>query len=80
MKKTNPKKLEEFIRVDHPGEKGAIKIYEDQLLALKTLYKDSNLQKTIEEMKFMKRNVVIFLKRKLKKEILNQLNFYLCGI
>jgi len=80
MKKTNPKKLEEFIRVDHAGERGAIKIYEGQLLALKTLCKDSNLQKTIEEMKFMKRNVVIFLKRKLKKEILNQLNFYLCGI
>ena len=80
MKKTNPKKLEEFIRVDHAGERGAIKIYEGQLLALKTLCKDSNLQKTIEEMKFMKRNIVIFLKRKLKKEILNQLNFYLCGI
>ncbi len=80
MKKTNPKKLEEFIRVDHAGERGAIKIYEGQLLALKTLCKDSNLQKTIEEMKFMKRNVVIFLKRKLKKEILNHLNFYLCGI
>ncbi len=80
MKKTNPKKLEEFIRVDHAGERSAIKIYEGQLLALKTLCKDSNLQKTIEEMKFMKRNVVIFLKRKLKKEILNQLNFYLCGI
>ena len=80
MKKTNPKKLEEFIRIDHAGERGAIKIYEGQLLALKTLCKDSNLQKTIEEMKFMKRNIVIFLKRKLKKEILNQLNFYLCGI
>jgi len=45
MKKTNPKKLEEFIRVDHAGEREAIKIYEDQLLALKTLCKDSNLQK-----------------------------------
>ncbi len=80
MKKTNQKKLEEFIRVDRASERGTIKIYEDQLLTLKTLCKDSNLQKTIEEMKFMKRNVVIFLKRKLKKEILNQLNFYLCGI
>ena len=30
MKKTNPKKLEEFIRVDHAGERGAIKIYEGQ--------------------------------------------------
>jgi demethoxyubiquinone hydroxylase (CLK1/Coq7/Cat5 family) len=31
MKKTNPKKIEKFIRVDHVGERGAIKIYEGQL-------------------------------------------------
>ena len=36
MKKTNKTKVEEFIRVDHAGERGAIKIYEGQLLALKT--------------------------------------------
>ena len=36
MRKTNKKKLEEFIRVDHAGERGAIKIYEGQLLALNT--------------------------------------------
>ena len=36
MKKTNKKKVEEFIRVDHAGERGAIKIYEGQLLALNT--------------------------------------------
>ena len=40
MKKTNKKKLEEFIRVDHAGERGAIKIYDGQLLALNTLVKD----------------------------------------
>ena len=40
MKKTNKKILEEIIRVDHAGERGAIKIYEGQLLALKTLKKD----------------------------------------
>ena len=28
MQKTNKQKLEEFIRVDHAGERGAIKIYE----------------------------------------------------
>ena len=39
MKKTDPKKLEEFIRVDHAGERGAIKIYEGQLLALSTVVK-----------------------------------------
>ena len=51
MKKTNKNKLEEFIRVDHAGERGAIKIYEGQLLALNTLVKDDKLKKIIEEMK-----------------------------
>ena len=40
MQKTDKKKLEEFIRVDHAGERGAIKIYEGQLLALNTIYRD----------------------------------------
>ena len=39
MKKTNKKKIEKFIRVDHAGERGAIKIYEGQLLALNTFIK-----------------------------------------
>ena len=51
MKKTNQKKLEEFIRVDHAGERGAIKIYEGQLLALSTLVNDEDLKKTIKQMK-----------------------------
>ena len=51
MKKTDKKKLEEFIRVDHAGERGAIKIYEGQLLALKTFKKDPELLKMVEEMK-----------------------------
>ena len=45
MKKTDKIKVEEFIRVDHAGERGAIKIYEGQLLALNTLVKDDNLKK-----------------------------------
>ena len=36
MDKTNKKTLEEIIRVDHAGERGAIKIYEGHLLPLKT--------------------------------------------
>ena len=28
MKRTDKKKIEEFIRVDHAGERGAVKIYE----------------------------------------------------
>ena len=51
MKKTNQKKLEEFIRVDHAGERGAIKIYEGQLLALSTLINDEDLKKIIKQMK-----------------------------
>ena len=50
MRKNN-KKIEEFIRVDHAGERGAVKIYEGQLLALNTLVKNESLKKTIEEMK-----------------------------
>ena len=51
MIKTDPKTLEEIIRVDHAGERGAIKIYEGQLLALKTLKDDSVLKDKIEKMK-----------------------------
>ena len=40
MKKTNKNKLVEFIRVDHAGERGAIKIYEGQLLYLNTVVKN----------------------------------------
>ena len=47
MTKINKKKVEEFIRVDHAGERGAIKIYEGQLLALNTFVKDENLKKKI---------------------------------
>ena len=44
-------KVEEFIRVDHAGERGAVKIYEGQLLALNTLVNNEDLKKKIEEMK-----------------------------
>ena len=50
MKKKN-NKVEEFIRVDHAGERGAVKIYEGQLLALNTIVKNESLKKTIEDMK-----------------------------
>ena len=51
MTTINKKKIEEFIRVDHAGERGAVKIYEGQLLALNPLIKDEDLKKIIEEMK-----------------------------
>ena len=43
--KTDQKKLTEFIRVDHAGERGAVKIYEGQLLALNTIIKNESLKK-----------------------------------
>ena len=46
---TTKNKVEEFIRVDHAGERGAIKIYEGQLLALNTLVKDENLKKILKK-------------------------------
>ena len=50
MKKADRNKIEEFIRVDHAGERGAIKIYEGQLLALNTIIKNDELKKKIEQM------------------------------
>ena len=47
------KKVEEFIRVDHAGERGAVKIYEGQLLALNTLVKDEILKRDIKPTKFL---------------------------
>ena len=44
MKSTDKKTLEEIIRVDHAGERGAIKIYEGQLLALNTFKQNENLK------------------------------------
>ena len=67
MKKTNKKKLVEFIRVDHAGERGAIKIYEGQLLALSTLNKDEKLKKTIEEMKVHEKEHAEFFEKEIKK-------------
>ena len=67
MKKTDPIKVEQFIRVDHAGERGAIKIYEGQLLALNTLVKDENLKKTIEEMKNHEKKHCDYFESEIKK-------------
>ena len=67
MKKTDKKLLEEFIRVDHAGERGAIKIYEGQLLALNTLYKDEKLKKIIEEMKSHEKEHSDFFEKEIQK-------------
>jgi ubiquinone biosynthesis monooxygenase Coq7 len=60
-------KIKEFIRVDHAGERGAVKIYEGQLLALNTLVKDEKLKKTIEEMKVHEKEHCEFFEKEIKK-------------
>ena len=65
--KNSKNKVEEFIRVDHAGERGAVKIYEGQLLALNTLVKDDTLKKTIEEMKVHEKEHCEFFEKEIRK-------------
>ena len=67
MKKTDKKKIEQFIRVDHAGERGAVKIYEGQLLALNTIVKNDNLKKIIEEIKKHEKEHCEFFEKEIKK-------------
>ena len=67
MKITNKKTLEEIIRVDHAGERGAIKIYEGQLLALNTFRKDEKLKKLIEDMKEHEKEHFEYFEKEIQK-------------
>ena len=73
MKSKN--KIEEFIRVDHAGERGAVKIYEGQLLALNTLVKDDDLKKLIEEMKTHEKEHCEFFEKEIKKRNITPTKF-----
>ena len=73
--KSSKNKVEEFIRVDHAGERGAVKIYEGQLLALSTLVKDENLKKTIEEMKIHEKEHCEFFENEIKKRNIRPTKF-----
>ena len=75
MRKTDQKKVEEFIRVDHAGERGAIKIYEGQLLALNTFIKDESLKKVIEEMKVHEKEHCDFFEKEIKKRNIQPTKF-----
>ena len=75
MTKINKKKIEEFIRVDHAGERGAVKIYEGQLLALNTFVKDENLKKTIEEMKVHEKEHSDYFEHEIKKRKIKPTKF-----
>jgi len=67
MEKTNKKILEEIIRVDHAGERGAIKIYEGQLLALKTIKQNAILKDKIEEMKEHEKEHLEYFEKEMHK-------------
>ena len=75
MKKTNKKKVEEFIRVDHAGERGAIKIYEGQLLALSTVVKNDELKKKIEQMKIHEKEHSEYFDNEIKKRNIKPTKF-----
>ena len=84
MKKTKKNKIEEFIRVDHAGERGAIKIYEGQLLALNTIIKDEKLKKKIEEMVIHEKEHDDYFENEIKKRRIKPTKFlplwYLLGV
>ena len=74
MKKTN-KRVQEFIRVDHAGERGAVKIYEGQLLALNTIVKNDDLKKKIEDMKVHEKEHCEFFENEIKKRNIQPTKF-----
>ena len=74
MRRSNSK-VEEFIRVDHAGERGAVKIYEGQLLALNTIVKNDNLKKTIEDMKEHEIEHCQFFESEIKKRNIKPTKF-----
>ena len=67
MKLTDKRTLEEIIRVDHAGERGALKIYEGQLLALNTFKKNEKLKKIIENMKEQENKHFEFFEKEIQK-------------
>ena len=74
MKKLD-KKVEQFIRVDHAGERGAVKIYEGQLLALNTFIEDESLKKTIEEMKVHEKEHCEYFEKEIYKRKIKPTKF-----
>ena len=75
MKKTNKNKIEEFIRVDHAGERGAIKIYEGQLLALNTIVKNDELKKKIEDMQIHEKEHCDYFEKEIKRRNIKPTKF-----
>ena len=67
MERTDKRILEEIIRVDHAGERGAIKIYEGQLLALNTIKQDEKLKTIIQEMKEQEKEHLEYFENEIQK-------------
>jgi len=65
MKKN--KKIEEIIRVDHAGERGAVNIYDGQLLALQLLKSDPDMESKIAEMKEHEKEHLKYFEQQLAK-------------
>ena len=53
--------------MDHAGERGALKIYEGQLLALKTIKQDETLKEKIEEMKEQEKEHLEYFEKEIQK-------------
>ena len=60
---------------DHAGERGAIKIYEGQLLALNTLVKNEELKKTVEEMKQHEKEHCDYFENEIKRRNIKPTKF-----
>ena len=75
MTKVDKKRIEEFIRVDHAGERGAVKIYEGQLLALNTYVNDEDLKKKIEDMRVHEKEHCEFFENEIKKRNIKPTKF-----
>ena len=73
--KNSKNRVKEFIRVNHAGERGAVKIYEGQLLALNTLVKNESLKKTIEDMKEHEIEHCQFFEKEIKKRNIEPTKF-----
>ena len=73
--KITTKRVQEFIRVDHAGDRGAVKIYEGQLLALNTIVKNESLKKTIEDMKEHEIEHCQFFEKEIKKRNIEPTKF-----
>ena len=61
--------------MDHAGERGAVKIYEGQLLALNTFVKNDKLKETIEEMKIHEKEHRDFFEKEIKKRNITPTKF-----